>query len=616
VVALVSAVTFIRGLFWLLDGPSSTGDEVAHFSYIQWIATGRGLPIVGQARATATGLVLAKASPIEPWRGFPLPPVPSAHWPLVGLQYEAYQTPGYHILMVPAYWIGRAAGGALGALYAIRLETLLCLVAAIPVTFLLGRELVPHRRAVALLAPAVLASIPLFDSGSTITNDSITPLAGAGALLIVLRFRHHPTTRWATITGVTLALALLAKTTLTALVPAVGVAVAFYLVTAAVPWRTIARWVGGAAVGGAPLMLAWLAWNLHAYGALSGGRAQAELVVKSLGSTPPGLAGMRKMLHSAARSLFVAGHGGTAQPLVHRVWYDLATVGLAAALIGAVLAADRMERYLVSWLFVTVPMGVVLLAAANLQQSGPGAELSGRHLDCLLPVFCIVVAYGVVSVAGARGGTTLLLAALVFTAFAEIPADDNNNRSTYTAGLIGPSAAVVTQSYTDGAEATRRIEMRSPCPPTWISVRLHEAIVSARLNGQPIEVTKSNAGWNYYPVSNVASGPLDMVFDGTADIGVANHGHDRDVNPLPGGAVPSVQIYCRVANPVVYQFRVDYRPDHPFPMTYRVLADWPRMEAYLELAAALVAVGLIWIGPYRVRRRTSSAPDPGPVTAP
>ena len=183
-VGILMVLTFGRGLFWVVSVPVWSGDEGAHYAYEQSVATGHGIPVAGRSLNSADTLRLIKDSPVAGGeRTTPLPPTPSLRWGLVDEQYEGLQSPLYYVLLVPAYWTGRAVGGLVGSFYALRLASLCLAVATIPLVALLARALVPRHRAVWLLAPTVIAALQIVNlQNSYIDNDALTMVAGATCL--------------------------------------------------------------------------------------------------------------------------------------------------------------------------------------------------------------------------------------------------------------------------------------------------------------------------------------------------------------------------------------------------------------------------------------------------
>ena len=618
VLGVLVGICVVRCMFWVLTTQVPFGDEPAHISVVQWLATGRGLPITGKDHVPAATLQLAKSSPVQPWGAIPVPPDPKQNWYMLGQQYQGFTGPLYHLIMIPVYWIGTALGGIVAALYAIRLATVALIAATVPLIYLLAREVFPRRQAVWLLAPAVFVSLQVINATAIVEPDSLTPLAGATAVYLTLRSRRDLRLRRAAIAGVAIGAAVLAKPSATSIFPAIVLAVGWYVVRMRPPWKVVLRWAAGAGIGAFVVVLPWVAFNLHAYGAITGAKQQAALVVPIIGRMPPGLTGMRTLIRSVLLTLFVAPQADlTTTHSLYRFWELIGWCSVGLGFVGAGLARSRQEIASVVWLAVSLPVGLVVLAAAELHAAGPGAALQARHLDPVVPLFCVLVAYGAVAVIGSRAGASLLLAALVTTSFLEIRYDRLMVRQIYTAGVIGSAAAVVYQTYADGRTLAPGVQVSAPCAPTTVMLEAGGSPSTVRFNGQaPLSQVQKDE-WSIFGLRAVPPGPLRITFSPPTPIGTASRVRSSQILPLQG-KTPAVQVYCRVNDPMERQFQANYRPDHPFPMTLGALTSWPLAESIIEaVMAAAVAVGL-FAGSARgggaadPPRRNASERDGGP----
>jgi hypothetical protein len=582
------------------------------------MATGRGIPTMVRDHVSSAALHLAKSSPAVGWRIRPQPPVGTGQWDLLGQQYEAFQAPFYYLVMAVPYWIGRAAGGLLGSLWALRLANLALVAGAPGATYLLARQIFRRRPAVWLLAAALIAGLQLLASAATVGNDSVTAVAAALAVTVLLRSGKRLGWRSGAMAGGALTLAFLSKTVAVALVPAAILAVAWFALRRRPPVGAALRWAGGAVAAGLVLVAPWVAFNVRTYHALSGGRVQATLVVPAIGRTPAGWTGFKDIVSSALHTVFTVRSTQHASSILHTGWYLAVLAGAVLALVGAVLPTDdrdRDELARVVWLVVSVPLGLFLLVASVLQQSGPGAAVTGRHLDVLMPFVCILVAYAAVAVLGTRAGSALLLAGLSAAAFLEVPSENSSVRATYTVGLIGSAAPVVRQTYADRVVAYTEVDATSPCPVVAVALVVHGAVPAIRIDGQPpVAVAKGPSPWTVFDSPTLPAGPLRVAFASPAALDAGSGRLDRDVAERDG-ATPAVELYCRVADPLEYRFAALYRPDHPYPMTLRVLLDWPTAVADAETVLAAGALGVLLAGSRvgagtRSRRGRSSVPPP------
>ena len=343
-VGVLMALTLVRGLFWVVGFPVWSGDEGAHFDYEQSVATFHGIPVSGVSLNSAETLRLIKESPVATERTWPTPPTPTLRWGIVDEQYEGIQAPLYYVLLVPAYWAGRAVGGLVGSFYALRLASLLMAVGAIPLVALLARALVPRRRAVWLLAPAVIAALQIVNvQNSYVDNDALTIVAGAACVLALLASRDDLRVRRGILFGAALGAAFLSKATLVALAPALLIAMTVYVVRRRPAFRSLMVWVTAAGCAAAVLLIPYLLFNLTEYHALSGARAAAELVKPIVGSTPLNLTGAKQLTSSFLQTLFVG--QGIAPPSLtghyQLLWEWTGVVTAVATLAGAAARGRR-----------------------------------------------------------------------------------------------------------------------------------------------------------------------------------------------------------------------------------------------------------------------------------
>jgi 4-amino-4-deoxy-L-arabinose transferase-like glycosyltransferase len=137
---------------------------------------------------------------------------------LVRESYEGVQGPAYYALMAVPYRLAHPLG-VLAALYAVRLASLLLALTAVPIAYLLARELFPARKEAWLAAPALLVVLQGFNGNvSSVSNDAlVVPLAGAVLLAVATARRTGLSARNAAVTGVLLGVGLCTKSQMAAL---------------------------------------------------------------------------------------------------------------------------------------------------------------------------------------------------------------------------------------------------------------------------------------------------------------------------------------------------------------------------------------------------------------
>jgi hypothetical protein len=631
-VGILMALTFCRGLFWVVSFPVWSGDEGAHYSYEQSVATGRGIPVAGRNLNSADTLRLIKESPIATERTFPLPPTPSKDWGIVDEQYEGLQAPIYYVLLVPAYWIGRAAGGVIGSFYALRLASLLMAVAAIPLIALLARALLPRRPAVWLLAPAVVAVLQIVNvQNSYVDNDALTMVAGATSVLALLASRGDLRARRAALFGATLALAFLTKATLSALLPALLIAMFAYFVHYRPGWRAVVVWLTTAGGTFFVLLLPYLAFNIAEYHTFSGARAASALVKPVIGSTPVSLGGAWRLTETFLQTLFV-GQGiapnSLSVPYQH-LWEWTAIVTAIAALGGAAVQRRREEFAIMAWIIVSIPLGVITLIVIGFNQSGTEATVVSRYLDCLLPLFAVLVGYGAVAALGSRAGSLALLAVLAAGSLFEVAGDRAWLQSSYTADIIVNSTPVVDQSYADGLASLSDVRASATCRVDAVALNVWGHPPSTVfVNGQrSLRGVADGTVWTEYRLSRPVKSPISVRLSQPFLLGTVRHQPSLAVSPAgtvaaTASGLPTLRLYCPVTDPQTARFSQLYAKNHP-PLSLGVLLTWPEVEAWVELMLVVAAAAVVFtdlVGPAgahrKVNRRTGGEPQGTDSVAP
>ena len=121
--------------------------------------------------------------------------------------YEAFQPPLYYALALPAWEVGDALGGALGALYAVRIFGALLAALLAPLAMLIALRLSPATPGAGWGAAVLTAAMPGVDANLTsVTNDVLVAVLGAVALVVAIGGR--PTLRRAALLGLLLGAAM------------------------------------------------------------------------------------------------------------------------------------------------------------------------------------------------------------------------------------------------------------------------------------------------------------------------------------------------------------------------------------------------------------------------
>lgn len=182
------------------------------------------------------------------------------------LSYESAQTPGYYVLMLPAWWVADSLGGTVVAVYVVRIINALLIALLAPMAVIVAWRLAPGRPDVAALAALFAALLPgLALNATRVGNDALAAVLGGAAIVMAIRWTGGAwTTRRALFLGLALGTGVLVKLTLLGLAPALAVAVLWPGSGMSTHRRVVLLLLTGAV---AALCLGiWLAINLHLYG--------------------------------------------------------------------------------------------------------------------------------------------------------------------------------------------------------------------------------------------------------------------------------------------------------------------------------------------------------------
>ncbi|MCJ7822538.1 MAG: hypothetical protein MUQ26_05590, partial [Armatimonadetes bacterium] len=153
---------FLAGSYAIGVPPGRGPDESAHVRYIQYLGENHRLPVFDAEN-----------------------PDPD---------YEFHQPPLYYALSLPVYLL--AGGGAGQAERGVRFFTLLMALALVYLTFALARALAPEKPWVAVASAGVVAFLPMHLSVvSSVSNDALTEIWSAAALVLLVRYLHAASTR-------------------------------------------------------------------------------------------------------------------------------------------------------------------------------------------------------------------------------------------------------------------------------------------------------------------------------------------------------------------------------------------------------------------------------------
>lgn len=614
VLVAIMAVGLARGLFWvaatLVFNPI---DEAPHYAYVESMATDLRPPVVGEDRLSPETMGLLKRTATSYWRSVPFPPDPlDDRWQAVAESYEGVQGPAYYALMALPWRVGHASG-ALSALYAVRAATVLLSLLAVPLAYLLARELFPRRREVWLAAPALLVVLQGFNANlASITNDALVVPLGAAVLLAAARLRRTGFTGWNGLaTGALLGAGLATKSNMVALFPLVGAWALGVAWTGRERWRPFLRWCGAAAAGGAATAGPWFAWNLVQYGSLNADEEVDRITGPLQPDIPHTFAGLRRHIRDATGGFWDSQLAG--RQLGRYMWVaSLVAVTLLVAAVAVSLARRRrQEAAALTWLGSAVFVAVGTMLLVIFVVFGGDSSVVGRHLYPALVATVVAVAASAFVVAGRAGWVVLAALAALMTTF-EVDTVRRQVDLVYVDGLIGRLAPVVEQTWAVGRVNTPVVRVTPPCPaeafalglstpaPTALEVRTTAGTVRAARTGEQLDQPEP---LTTYAMPAPTAAPFEIVLPGVP-LRASADDRDRHLSMEGEPGDPVARIYCPVPSPAEFRFGQRFTPDHPSWISYGGLRAWPVAWAWAaRVALVAVAAGLA-LG---LRRRRGTA---------
>lgn len=614
--AAIVVVGLIRGLFWmsvtLVFNPI---DEQAHFAYVESMATTLRPPVVGRDHLSPEVLGLSKRAQTADWRSAPIPANPDdPRWGLVRESYEGVQGPAYYALMALPYRVAHPFG-VLTALYAVRLASLFLALTAVPIAYLLARELFPRRGDVWLASPALLVALQGFNGNlSSVSNDAlVVPLAGAVLLAVATARRTGLTTRNALVTGALLGVGFCTKSQMVALFPLVAMAAAGIAVIRRDRWARLFRWGAVAAVTSAVVSVPWLVWNLATYASLSASDEVDKITGALQPHYPLSLEGIRLHLASASNSFW--DYQLVSQALGRYMW-TLSLSALVLVVVAVAVSAVRRRKgdvvalaWLASSWFVTLAMMLVVIYGVF----GGKSSVVGRHLYPSLVAVVVAVAAAAFIVGGRWAGWAMLLLLANLALTFEQPTVRSRIDHDYAEGVIGDLAPVVDQSWGEGLVVPTTVEVSPPCQARKFAIGFWGAAVapsSLAVTTAAGPVQAAASGQQGTPAQYLTVYDLPVPVDGpfTIDLGgvpVSASADDLDPNLVLTGQPgdPVARVFCQVDDAKSFRFAQRFTPDHPAFIRYGQVLAWPTGWAW---AARIAIVGLLVA--YRRHRRRAVPP--------
>jgi hypothetical protein len=613
----ILAVGLIRGLYWVamteVPGPI---DEAAHLAYIESIATGDGIPVVGEDKPSANILKLLRYTTTGPGRYFPLDPESPEGWGASGEQYEAIQPPLYYLVMALPFKLA-GSSGIVAALYTVRVLSLLVALAAVPLTWLLARELFPRQPVIAPLSAAVLVAVNGYNSSlSSVTNDALVMPLSVAALWLVVRGWHRQTIPAAVACGIAMGLSVLSKSNAAALLLMVPLALVIFP-RPREEGRTLLqgiRWVAITAVVAGLTLVPWLAWNFSAYGTISGG---GEITSELLSSLVPvydlSLGGIRSHLVNAT-SAFWQFRTATEPSVYGKVLFAAAGISLVAGLVGSFRSRRHTEAR--SLVFLALVGPVVFVFMALVVYTAYTGSIVGRHMfPAMVPAIVMMVA-GAILALGTRFGSFALCALVLVALFLERGENRTFIDAVYLRNIVEEGVApVVDQNLNTAWVNTNLLRVNSPCPVRYLGVAFEKGEPALAVLLIPGQEEPAVAVRILPPVNGVTTFQLKPPYP--KDF-VAAFPDAVNVASAPGGArsvgffdpaadrarAPMAQLHCRTGDWRQARFSQLYDQNHP-QISYRQAVRWADLWAWGALGLSILAGA--GMGAAHLRRRRPRA---------
>ncbi len=337
--ALIAAqlvVISAAGLATVFSLPKFTGDEIAHFSYVQSVAEEGRLPLMGPSLISPQAEAIYEGTYPSPGRLDP------AKRGLGGRSYEAFQPPLYYLLSAAPFRL--AGGDYVTKVRLLRLIGLALLLAAALLLWRLTVEVIGDRDAAepyfafaltALLWPGIILR------AVTISNSGLEFLIGVALTLLLWRAWSQRSAGLLIGAAVLVGFGLLTRLTIIVFIP--GLLICAFIVLRQSQISARARGLAAAGVVAIPalMMAPWLLSNLDRYGSLTGSRVVRQLMEPFFNPD-----GIKYTLSDIPSRLLVV----TRAPLAEEWWIELLS-GLKRWVLTALMTA----------LVVLAPLGVLRL---------------------------------------------------------------------------------------------------------------------------------------------------------------------------------------------------------------------------------------------------------------
>lgn len=582
-VVLFVVIAVVRGGYWTVASIApSPVDEMQHVDYARSMARLEGMPTVGVDQIATEIRAFAKQSPTYFFRSEPYPPdLTNRLWDGAPTSsYEGIQGPTYYGAVAPFYWLGRP-WGMTGSFYALRMGSVFLGALAIPLTYLLGRRLLPRSPGAWLVAPGLLSMLNGLNAGTAlVSNDALVLTGTALTAVLLLRALDLRTLGAAALAGATAGLVLIGKTTAIPIVPLLLLLGAPSLLAWAKEHSGgLARWLTAFVVSFAVPVVGWFAWNLRTYEAISAA-ARVKAITGPLQPTFAPTFDKLQLDWQNMRTGFWAA-GGMARSAVygHR-WELLAVVAISVGLVIAARTRGRRDDDAIgpiAWGAVAYPLTFTAVAGSlfvTLDESGP---VLGRYGWAAVVPTVLAIGLALHRIAPRHVALVALVVLLPIT-WSERQMIDDTLRQDFERDLAGGDLApVVDQSWNDGLVTATAVDVDVTCdigvvdlaleaPPPTITVENAVGSTTGRLTvAHPL-------GFSRYQLDAPTPGPIFIPLIGA--IGASGSERAPEVKLVGGTGDPSIRVHCPVDDPGALRFDQVYDPGHP-PVPRWLLQSWP-----------------------------------------
>jgi hypothetical protein len=504
--------------------------------------------------------------------------------------------------MAVPYWLAHPFG-ILPSLYALRLASVVVSLLAVPLAWVLAREVLPKRPAVWLATPALLVMFQGFNANlASVNNDALMVPIAVAALIPVARTWRGITLRQAAFAGALFGLAMLTKPTNLALAPMVGIVLVGLAAFRRESISCVVRWAlvfGGVAF---LILVPYLAWNLYEYHALSATHEVNAITGPVQGKTPLTLDALRLHLRNARTGFFEFQPWSVGPDNDYN--HILERVAVLTLVIGAVVALARRslgEGAALAWLGLAFPLAFLSKIAMTYGLLDSVGSVVGRHLYSALVPTCIVIAGGAIVALGPRWGSVALLLVVALALGAERDLTMRYVDVSYTGGLFGELAPRVDQSWNDGYVAGRTVQAIPSCPVEVIGLGISGAPppavdVTHSSMSETAQLVGSDGNVALYRLQQSLTKTFEVVPPVDTLIGSSRQDREPGVAFVEDSGDPMVRLYCRSEDAKAVRFKQRYGPQHPGVVTYDGIEAWASAWKWLGWVAlaAGVAVALAW----------------------